>query len=282
MIPFPGASAALARAAARKNARACVIGGGGTGAALAYDLALRGLSVVLVEKGELTSGTTGRHHGQLHCGARYAMGDRALARECMEESLALREMAGEAVEYNGGLFVALDERDAERAQEFVEACRSAGIPAREIPASLALELEPELSTRILRAIWVPDGSFDAFRVPLSFFAAARELGAEIRPWNEVMSLERSDGRVVAATVLDRSGSRPRETRIEADYFLSATGAWAGRVAELAGVDVPVAPAPGTMLAVEGRLTDRVISRLRDPGDGDILVPQRALSIIGST
>ncbi len=50
-----------------------VIGGGGTGAAITYDLCERGLSVTLVERGELTSGTTGRHHGQLHCGARYAM-----------------------------------------------------------------------------------------------------------------------------------------------------------------------------------------------------------------
>ena len=41
---------------------AIIIGGGGTGAAIAHDLALRGLQVTLVERGELTSGTTGRHH----------------------------------------------------------------------------------------------------------------------------------------------------------------------------------------------------------------------------
>ncbi|MDX9899366.1 MAG: FAD-dependent oxidoreductase, partial [Spirochaetia bacterium] len=49
-----------------RSIRVCVIGGGGTGAALAYDLCLRGFTVILLEKGELTSGTTGRHHGQLH------------------------------------------------------------------------------------------------------------------------------------------------------------------------------------------------------------------------
>jgi len=46
-----------------------VVGGGGTGAALAHDLVLRGLEVTLVERGEVTSGTTGRHHGLLHSGA---------------------------------------------------------------------------------------------------------------------------------------------------------------------------------------------------------------------
>jgi glycerol-3-phosphate dehydrogenase len=53
--------------------RVIVVGGGGTGAALAWDLSLRGVGVTLLERGELTSGTTGRHHGQLHCGARYAV-----------------------------------------------------------------------------------------------------------------------------------------------------------------------------------------------------------------
>ena len=57
-----------------------VIGGGGTGAALSHDLTLRGFRVTLLERGALTSGTTGRHHGQLHSGARYAVRDPAIAR----------------------------------------------------------------------------------------------------------------------------------------------------------------------------------------------------------
>jgi glycine/D-amino acid oxidase-like deaminating enzyme len=47
-----------------------IIGGGGTGAALAHDLVLRGFQVSLFERGELLSGTTGRHHGLLHSGGR--------------------------------------------------------------------------------------------------------------------------------------------------------------------------------------------------------------------
>ena len=52
-----------------------IIGGGGTGAALAHDLTLRGFKVSLFERGELLSGATGRHHGLLHSGARYAVHD---------------------------------------------------------------------------------------------------------------------------------------------------------------------------------------------------------------
>jgi glycerol-3-phosphate dehydrogenase len=61
---------------ARHDAHVLIAGGGGTGGALAHDLSLRGLHMTLVERGELTSGTTGRYHGLLHSGARYAVNDR--------------------------------------------------------------------------------------------------------------------------------------------------------------------------------------------------------------
>ena len=123
----------------------CVIGGGGTGIATAYDLALNQIPVLLVERGEFTSGTTGRHHGQLHSGARYAVGDRDIARECLEESLILRRIAFQALEYNGGLFVALETDELEYAEEFIPACREVGIPARRLTGDQARELEPALS-----------------------------------------------------------------------------------------------------------------------------------------
>jgi glycerol-3-phosphate dehydrogenase len=57
------------------TAHVIVIGGGGTGVALAHDLVLRGVRVSLFERGELFSAATGRHHDLLHSGARYAPHD---------------------------------------------------------------------------------------------------------------------------------------------------------------------------------------------------------------
>ena len=51
---------------------------------------------------------------------------------------------------------------------------------------------------------------------------------------------------------------------------------------MAGVDVPVAPTPGVMISLQGRHTQRVINRLGLPADGDIVVPQRETSIVGTT
>ena len=88
-----------------------IVGGGGTGGALAHDLVLRGVKVTLVERGEFTSGTTGRHHGLLHSGARYAVNDRESAVECIEENTILRRIAPGSFEENDGLFVAVSEED---------------------------------------------------------------------------------------------------------------------------------------------------------------------------
>lgn len=273
-LPMPACSM-------KKNGyRICIIGGGGTGGALAYDLALRGFSVTVLEKGELTSGTTGRHHGQLHCGARYAYGDRNIARECFEESVILSRIAGSCIEYNGGFFVALTDEEADFEKAFIEGCLESGIPARKVNKEKILAIEPRLGP-VKTGVFVPDGTFDAFRLPMMFFSAAKLLGARIMPWHEVVGFDIANGRMQAVIARDLLAGG-RELRIEADYVINASGAWAGKIGEMAGADIPVTPAPGAMLAVKGRLVDRVISRMRPPSDGDILVPQRGLTIIGST
>ncbi|MDA8068257.1 MAG: FAD-dependent oxidoreductase, partial [Actinomycetota bacterium] len=82
-----------------------VIGGGATGAGAAWDAALRGLDVILVERADLAEGTSGRFHGLLHSGARYAVKDPRAARECIAENRILRHVAADCVEDTGGLFV---------------------------------------------------------------------------------------------------------------------------------------------------------------------------------
>ncbi len=72
--------------------RVIVIGAGSTGAALAHDLALRGLAVTVVERGGVASGTTGHNQAQLHSGARYAASDPESARECIQENEILRHI----------------------------------------------------------------------------------------------------------------------------------------------------------------------------------------------
>ena len=67
-----------------------IVGGGITGAGTARDCAMRGLSTLLVERFDFTSGATGRNHGLLHSGARYAVTDQESAHECIRENMIQR------------------------------------------------------------------------------------------------------------------------------------------------------------------------------------------------
>lgn len=257
-----------------------IVGGGGTGGALAHDLALRGLRVVLVERHGLTSGTTGRHHGLLHSGARYAVNDAESAAECIRENRILRRICPGSFELNDGLFVALTEEDMDYRERFMPACETSGIPVRWLTPAEALRLEPGLNPTLLGAAQVPDGTMDAMRLPLRFFATALANGAAIHPYTEVTGLNGTTSCVTGVRVLDRMTGRAYA--IGADLVVNAAGPWGGKIGRMAGVEVPVRPSPGVLVAMRGRHSEMVVSRLHASSDGDIVVPQRGLSIIGTS
>ena len=110
-----------------------IIGGGATGAGVARDCSLRGIRALLLERGDIATGATGRNHGLLHSGARYAVTDRESAEECIKENMILRRIASHCVEQTDGLFLSLPEDGLEFQAKFVEACRAAGIRAEVLP-----------------------------------------------------------------------------------------------------------------------------------------------------
>src|SRR5438552_15241346 len=97
-----------------------VIGGGSTGAGVVRDAAMRGFSTILVERGDLATGTTGRFHGLLHSGGRYVVKDPRSASECMDENRVLRRIAADSVEDTGGFFVTTPWDDPDYSDRFVE------------------------------------------------------------------------------------------------------------------------------------------------------------------
>lgn len=262
--------------------RVVVIGGGATGTGIAAEAAKRGYSVVLVERGELGSGTSSHFHGILHSGGRYAVNDPQTATECYQENQILRMSIPSAVTDTGGLFVALNYREAEHAELWLKAATAAGIPVQEISITEALKREPHLSHKLTRAFTVPDGfikgdevikinrrSATEARVPATFLTHHRVTGFEL-----------SHGRISAVNVASQNGGAA-ET-IMCDYVISAAGVWAGQVARLAYVDLPMVFDKGTMITFKQELTRAVINRCRPEADGDLLVPSGHGSIMGTT
>lgn len=259
------------------NPHVVVIGAGSTGAAIAHDLALRGLHVTLVERFGPASGTTGHNQAQLHSGARYAVNDPHSARECAEENGILRKLMPHALELNDGLFIALSEEHLNYRETFLDACAQCDIPTENISPNEALKLEPGLNPDLFAAIRIPDGVFDPYRFTLSFIATARKNGATFLPFTEVIAIDPARGQVRVHR--KTSGDM---VDIGCDAIINAAGPWAPRIAEMAGISLPLEPSAGVMVTLSKRLCNMVINLLTPPADGDIIVPQRNTSILGTT
>ncbi|MCZ7571174.1 MAG: anaerobic glycerol-3-phosphate dehydrogenase subunit GlpA [Ardenticatenaceae bacterium] len=257
-----------------------VIGGGATGAGTVRDVAMRGFKTILVEKSDLTHGTTGRYHGLLHSGGRYAVKDQVSARECIEENYVLRRILPFAIEDTGGYFVTTPWDDPAFADRFVEGCRECGIPVEEISIVQMLREEPRLNPRILRCFRVPDAAADSFLSTHANVLSAKQYGAQIWTYHRVVEFIKQQERIVATVVENLlTGER---IRIDCDFVVNASGAWAGLVAGLAGCDVTVIPGKGTMVAMNHRMVNTVVNRCKMPADGDILVPIRTVAVMGTT
>jgi len=261
-----------------------VIGGGATGTGIAWDAALRGFSVVLVEKRDLTHGTTGRYHGLLHSGGRYVVQDPQSAAECIAENRILRKTHTHCIEDTGGFFVVTPEDEGDYPDQFKAACAKTGVPCNELSIVQARKREPLLNPRVSRVFEVPDGAADSFLATHATAQAAQIAGARILNYHEVVSLmvkgSDSNRRVVGARV--RDVARGEDVEIRADMTINASGAWAGLVAKTAGITVNVIPGKGTMLAMNHRVCNTVLNRCKAPSDGDIIVPIHTIAVIGTT
>jgi glycerol-3-phosphate dehydrogenase len=258
-----------------------VVGGGATGAGVAWDAALRGFDVVLADRADLAEGTSGRFHGLLHSGGRYVVKDPVAAEECVAENAILRNILPDCIEDTGGLFVTTPDDDPAYGDRFLEGCRATGLPGEEIDVREALRMEPRLNPGIRRAFTVPDASIDAWKTVWTLARAAAARGARILTYHKVVDLHVEGDAVTGARL--RNEHTGEELDVQAGFTLNASGAWAAQVVRMAGIGgVGVIPGKGIMIAMNHRLVNTVINRCTMPADGDILVPIRTVSVIGTT
>ena len=259
-----------------------IIGAGATGAGTARDCAMRGLKVLLVERLDFSAGATGRNHGLLHSGARYAVTDAESATECIKENMTLRKIARHCVEENGGIFVTLPEDSLEYQKTFVEACNKAGIKAEAIDPELAKRMEPSVNPDIIGAVTVPDGSVDPFRLTTANVISAIQHGADVLTYHKVVGFIRGEGGNRITGVVLQDHFTGEKTRVECNLVINAGGIWGHGIAEMAGIRINMFPAKGALLIFGHRVNNVVINRCRKPADADILVPGDTISLIGTT
>ena len=242
---------------------------------------MRGFRAVLVDKGDLAQGTSGRYHGLLHSGGRYVVSDPESATECAEENEILKRIQADAIEATGGMFVVTPHDDEDYADGFVAAATAAKVPAQEISLAEAFRREPRLNPGLKRAFEVMDGSVDGWQLVWGAARSAMAYGAQVLTYHRVTRIERDGDQI--SSVICRDERAGEDVRIACRFVLNCSGPWAGKIAsmaELHGVDV--VPGAGIMIAMNHRLSQSVLNRCIYPADGDILVPVHPVCIIGTT
>lgn len=257
-----------------------VIGGGATGAGVFRDCALRGVPCVLLEKDDLAAGASGRNHGLLHSGGRYAVKDTLSAMECILENRILRRIASHCVEDTGGLFVTLPEDDPEYHRLFLAACEKARIPVREISVKQALAMEPNVNPAITAAAHVPDGTIDPFRLIAANVMDGVARGGTALTHTEAAAIHSENGRITGLSCVNKKSGEQIE--IKCPVIVNAAGVFGQKVCGLAGVTLSMLPSKGSMVIIDYRVNNVVINRCRKPADGDIFVPGDTVSLIGTT
>ena len=234
-----------------------IIGGGATGAGIARDCSLRGIKALLLERSDISTGATGRNHGLLHSGARYAVTDHESAEECIKENMILRKIAAHCVEETDGLFISLPEDDLAYQSLFVESCRKAGIRADIIDPAEARLIEPAVNPALTGAVRVPDGAVDPFRLTSSNIIDAKAHGAEIRTYVEVTELIREQDRIIGVKAYDY---RMRcEQTFYAQIVINAGGIWGHGIAAKVGITINMLPAKGALLIFGHRVNNHVLN-----------------------
>ncbi|TME53392.1 MAG: FAD-dependent oxidoreductase [Chloroflexi bacterium] len=240
-----------------ERAQAVVIGGGITGASVAYHLARSGWrDTVLLEKDELTSGSTCHAAGLVT-----QFNPSPTMMRFRSYSIELYQEIG-VFETVGSLRFASSRNQLMELQRGVSRARGIGLEVELVSAAEAARLMPVISQDSLYgAVWVPgDGHLDPHTATHALAAAARELGAQILTHRRVTGIELSEAGAVKA--VDTTAGR-----IEAEVVVVAGGIWGPQLAAMAGafvVSTPVDHQHAALLAVPGHEMPHDMPCFRDP------------------
>ena len=239
------------------QAGAVVIGGGITGCSVAYHLAKAGVrDVHLVEKGELTSGSTCHAAGLVT-----QFNPSPTMMRFRRYSIELYRELG-VFETVGSLRFASSKEQLMELQRTASRARGIGLDVELVSADEAARLMPAITTQSLfGAVWVPgDGSLDPHTATHALARAARELGAQVTTGMRVTGIELSDRGSISAVVTETG-------RIETDVVVVAAGIWAPQIAAMAGAQVvstPVDHQHAALRAVPGHELPNDMPCFRDP------------------
>lgn len=239
--PMPASAGPLAAAA-----ETVIIGGGIMGLGIAYQLARRGRSdVVVLEQSYLAAGASGRNGGGVRMQWSTEMNVRL-----MQESMALcRDFASEMginvwLRQGGYLFLAMSAEEQARMERNVALQNRCGVPTRMLKPAEVRRIVPELSPAgVVAACYNPrDGVVFPWPFLWGYAHRAAERGVAIHSFTRVTGIERHPG---GGFTVETSKGKIRAARV-----INAAGAWSPAIARMLGVSLPNRPHRHEILSTE--------------------------------
>ena len=219
----------------KTSARAVVIGGGVVGASVLYHLARIGWTdVLLLEKGELTSGSTWHAAGGMHTFNGEANISR-LQKYTIDLYREIEALSGQScgLHPNGGLMLAATPGELDSLKLICSRARYLGMETEMISLEEARNLNPLIdASYFIGALWRADGGHcDPSGTTHAYVKAARQLGAAVERFTRVLSLgQRRDG---TWDVVTDKGT------VHAEHVVNCAGLWAREVGHMVGTELPV-------------------------------------------
>ena len=223
-----------------------IVGGGIIGCSTAWQLSKLGKKVLVVERKDVASGSAGATDGVVGYHTKKPGPQLDLAVQSIAMFKTLSEELGMDIEYGleaGGMQPVEDKEQWDMIAAMAEEQRKSGVDIHMISTEEARKIEPNLSPDIYGALYSPTGGkVNPMRMTIAFSRAAKKLGAEFLFKTEVTGFLIEDGRAV--------GVKTDKGEFRAPAIVNAAGSWAGKVAALAGLDMPIKPRKGQLAVTE--------------------------------
>lgn len=229
-----------------RDADVIIVGGGIMGCSIAWQLGKRGKKVLILEKNDVASGSAGATDGVVGYHTKQPGPQLDLAVQSIQMFNDMQKELGNEIEFDfsaGGLQPAEDQLQYDLLNEIATRQRESGIDIHMISAEEACSLEPQLAENIAGALYCPtSGKINPLNLTMAYARAAKKEGAVIQTETNVTGFIIEDGQV--------KGVHTDKGDYYSDVIVNAAGSWAGKVGELAGLELPIKPRKGQLAVTE--------------------------------